>query len=142
MARRIIPALLLLALLLGAEPGRPPAGVQAQSPNLLQNPGLFNGAFPGGAFPGAAAQNNATSRSVSISENGKTIKITENGETGITVTVTEIVDGEEVKETVNAANPQELRRKSAEAYRLYERHVINRERELQLMIQKMLNERG
>lgn len=45
MARRIIPALLLLALLLGAEPGRSPAGVQAQSPNLLQNPGFEDGFY-------------------------------------------------------------------------------------------------
>ena len=101
--------------------------------NLLQNPALMQGALPNGM-----QQNNSSSRSVSVSENGKTISITQNNENGITVTVTEMVDGEESKTIVKAATPQELKAKSEEAFKLYERYLLKQDQELQLLIQQML----
>jgi len=77
-----------------------------------------------GASSGASSGNSLgdTSRSVSFHENGKQFTIQEDS-SGITVTRTETVAGKEQKTEVQAANAKQLKAKSPEAYRLYERHL-------------------
>jgi hypothetical protein len=65
----------------------------------------------------------STSRSVSFSENGKTVSIQEDSRSGIIVTVTETVDGKEKKTVTQAANAAELAKKNPAAYDLYQRHL-------------------
>ncbi len=86
--------------------------------NLLQNPGVLNG-----GLAGLPVGNQAHSRSISVSENGKTVSITENNETGITVTLTENVGGKDVQSVVRAANVNELKKKSPAAFELYQRYA-------------------
>lgn len=88
-------------------------------------------------FPGVMQQSGASSRSVSISENGRTVAITESSDAGITVTVTETIDGEERKTEVKAPNKEELRKKNAEAYRLYQRYMKD-PAEMHEMIRRMM----
>jgi hypothetical protein len=60
--------------------------------------------------------------SITVTEGGKTISITERGDAGIVAIVLEPVDGGQRRTVVYAADAQELKRKNAEAYRLYDRH--------------------
>ena len=72
---------------------------------------------------GDSRTSNATSRSVSFSENGKTVSISEDSRSGITVTVTETVDGQPKKTVTKAANAAELAKKNPAAYDLYRQHL-------------------
>ena len=65
----------------------------------------------------------SSNRSVSFSENGKTVSINESDESGITITVTEEVDGIEKKDVVKAASVDELRKKHPKAFELYKKHT-------------------
>lgn len=76
----------------------------------------------GGGGNGSGEQ--ASGRSVSFSENGLSVTITEDKD-GITVTTSEQVDGQEKKNIVKAANAQELERANADAFRLYQQHLVN-----------------
>lgn len=84
--------------------GRAMAGGGGSARAIGSNPNL----------PGGVEANASLSRSVSVSENGRNVSIAEdNG--GITVTI----DGR----VIRAANETELRRKNAEAHRLYKEHL-------------------
>ena len=72
---------------------------------------------------GGGRTNKSGSRSISISENGKNISITEDADSGISVTVTEMVNGKERKTVVKAADAEKLKKKSAEAFRHYKRYL-------------------
>ena len=63
-------------------------------------------------------------RRAEIEEDGKSIVIEETRGQEIVVTTTEMVDGEERTTEIKAKNPQELRRKDKDAFRLYRRHVM------------------
>jgi len=63
----------------------------------------------------------ATSRSITVSENGKTVSITERSDTGITITIVQTVHGKPKTTVFRAANVAELK-KTPEAYELYQRH--------------------
>ncbi len=65
----------------------------------------------------------ATSRSTSTTENGKTASISENDHSGITVTVTETVNGQPRQTVTQAANPADLAKKNAAAYELYQKYL-------------------
>lgn len=69
-----------------------------------------------GSQPGSAESTSRKSRdrSVTVTDNGKTVTIVENA-SGITVTV-----GEKI---VRARNASELKKESAEAFQLYEKHL-------------------
>jgi hypothetical protein len=68
-------------------------------------------------------------RSVTVNEGGKTISITEHGDSGIVVIVLESVNGEQRRTVVYAADAQELEQKSAKAFRLYDRHFGDQQSE-------------
>jgi hypothetical protein len=61
-------------------------------------------------------------RSITVNEGGKTISITERSNSGIVAIVLEPVDGVQRRTVVYAVDAQELKRKNAQAYRLYDRH--------------------
>lgn len=68
-----------------------------------------------------------TSRNVSTSENGKTVSISENDRSGITVTVTETVDGQPRQTVTQASSPADLAKKNAPAYDLYQKHLSGKD---------------
>jgi hypothetical protein len=76
-----------------------------------------------GGSSGRSSSGGGTSRSVSFNENGKSVTITESSDSGITVTIGEKTAGKGKKTVVKAANPQQLQKKNAEAYRLYQSHM-------------------
>ncbi|MEZ6118925.1 MAG: hypothetical protein R3C28_20475 [Pirellulaceae bacterium] len=69
----------------------------------------------GRGAPRANVQNHASN-----STSGKSVSITENNDSGITVTISETVNGDERTRTVQAADAAELKRKDPEAFRLYQ----------------------
>jgi hypothetical protein len=76
-----------------------------------------------GGSGGRSSSSGGKSRSVSFNENGKAVTITEGNDSGITVTISEKIAGKDKKTVVKAANPQQLQKKNAEAYRLYQSHI-------------------
>jgi hypothetical protein len=74
---------------------------------------------------GSSSGNSSTSssRSISFTENGRKVAITENSRNGITVKITETVDGKPETKIVQAANAADLAKKDAAAYDLYKRHL-------------------
>lgn len=78
-----------------------------------------------GRSGGRSGSSGGTNRSVSFSENGKSVTITESSDSGITVTTTEMIAGKEKKTVVKAANPEQLQKRNPEAYRLYKSHMDN-----------------
>lgn len=72
---------------------------------------------------GGGAGQTRTSRSISVNENGQGVTIEESSDAGITVTITENVDGREQKTVVQAANAAELKKKNPKAHRLYQKHA-------------------
>ena len=81
------------------------------------------GGFPG-EMPGVMQQNGAQHCSVTVSENGKTTSVTQDPQKGIQVIFSQQVDGREVRDIIEAANPMELRRKRPEAYDAYQRLIL------------------
>lgn len=76
----------------------------------------------GNVEPGAAADD----QTVEVQEDGKTIAITDSKESGITVTVTELVAGEKKMTKVQAADLPELAKKNPNAHRLYGKYFHHR----------------
>jgi hypothetical protein len=70
----------------------------------------------------AGARGIAAGRAVEVHENGRTISITDNKESGITVTVTETQGGKKRTTEVRAANAAELARKNPDAHRMYRQY--------------------
>ena len=98
-----------------AQPQPPPFG------NLR----IFGGARIIGGAGGVVriqVRNANGDRDIEVTENGKTVKITENARDGITVQRTEKVDGKEKTQKWTAKNKEELKKKHADAFKLYEQH--------------------
>ena len=81
------------------------------------------GGFPG-EMPGVMQQNGAQHCTVTVSENGKTTSVTQDPQKGIQVIFSQQVDGREVRDIIEAANPMELRRKRPEAFDAYQRLIL------------------
>lgn len=81
------------------------------------------GGFPG-EMPGVMQQNGAQHCCVTVSENGKTTSVTQDPQRGIQVIFSEEVDGREVRDIIEAANPMELMRKRPEAFEAYQRLIM------------------
>jgi hypothetical protein len=77
-----------------------------------------------GEMPGVMQQNGAQHCSVTVSENGKTTSVTQDPQRGIQVIFSEEVDGREVRDIIEAANPMELMRKRPEAFEAYQRLIM------------------
>ncbi len=68
--------------------------------------------------PGAAAED----QTVEVEENGKKVSITDSKNSGITVTITESVNGKKKTTKVRAADTAELANKNPEAHKLYRKY--------------------
>lgn len=78
--------------------------------------------------PGAGIHRNvppaavADEQTVEAEENGKKVFITDSKESGITVTITESVDGKKKTTKVRAADTAELAKKNPEAHTFYRKY--------------------
>ena len=84
---------------------------------------------PGTAGPGSSAGNHrlapgaaAEDQTVEVEENGKKVSITDSKNSGITVTITESVNGKKKTTKVRAADTAELANKNPEAHKLYRKY--------------------
>jgi hypothetical protein len=104
-----------------AAPEGTPKHRESPSPNIVRSPPKTDVASGSrgttGPGKGAGAQ------SIEVQENGKTIAISDSKESGITVTITELVGGKKKMTEVRAANPAELAKKNPEAHHLYKRYI-------------------
>jgi hypothetical protein len=62
-------------------------------------------------------------RSIHARSGEETVEISDGGDDGITMTITKKVDGKEKKESFAAKDVDELKKKHAEAFKLYERYA-------------------
>ena len=107
----------------------PPAAARGTA-NLPQAPGLPR-AIPNVPRAVGARITTKTSvvngvKTVEIDENGKIVKILDDPNNGITVTITEKVDGKDKTSTHTAKNADELKNKHPDAHAYYDKYVTRR----------------
>ncbi len=78
--------------------------------------------FQQGGAQNIQVQNNNGVKDISVQENGRSIKIHDDPNKGITVEITEKVNGKDVKKKYEAKDVAELKKKHPEAHREYEKY--------------------
>ena len=117
----------------------PPPAPQAQNPGIPFGPGgiivpgggiqigINGGNIQFGAAGGAQVIRMRTkiangTTTTEVEENGKKVKIENDPNNGIEINVTEKVNGQDKTDTYKAKDADELKKKSPQAYKLYERY--------------------
>lgn len=93
-----------------------------QEPPAVKDPGRHAGPDVSGGSNGSAAPAAPGTRVVDVDENGKKISISDSKDSGITVTITETVNGKKKTTQVHAATAAELAGKNPYAHRLYRQY--------------------
>jgi hypothetical protein len=106
----------------GGRGGFPMGGVIIGGGKLQINVGEMNGQVIEFQAFGGKGQRNIHTR-----DNGRGVDIKDDTEGGITMTITERVDGKDESRTIEAKDAAELKVKDPQAYELYEKHTAGKQ---------------
>jgi hypothetical protein len=104
------------------ESSAPPPTAQVDRENPASKAPVAATAAAGGGRTIAAAGMVPGGRSFAVHENGKTFWITDNKDSGITITITETVGGKRNTTQVNAADAADLARKNPDVHHMYRKY--------------------